>query len=80
MLPSNSTPSIEKRIQESIREHRLFTHPQKILVAVSGGPDSVCLLHSLYALRHELKIDLQLAHLNHQLRGAESEADAAYVA
>ena len=48
-------------------------------MAVSGGPDSVCLLHILYTLRKELDINLHIAHLNHQLRGAESDADAAYV-
>jgi tRNA(Ile)-lysidine synthase len=51
-----------------------------LLVAVSGGPDSVCLLHVLAALRGELGVRLHVAHLDHQLRGAESEADAGYVA
>lgn len=50
------------------------------MVAVSGGPDSVCLLHILSALRDKLGIMLHVAHLNHQLRGAESDADASYVA
>ncbi len=50
------------------------------MVAVSGGPDSVCLLHILVKLQRELEVKLQVAHLNHQLRGAESEADANYVA
>jgi len=49
-------------------------------VAVSGGPDSVCLLHILWKLQKELDIKLHVAHLNHQLRDAESDADAAYVA
>jgi len=48
-------------------------------VAVSGGPDSVCLLHTLVKLREKLGIRLHVAHLNHQLRGAEAEADAQYV-
>jgi len=48
-------------------------------VAVSGGQDSVCLLHILVELQEELKVELHLAHLNHQLRGADSEADAQYV-
>ena len=52
----------------------------KLLVAVSGGPDSVCLLHILVKLRNELDIELHLAHLNHQLRGVDAEADADYVA
>jgi len=50
------------------------------VVAVSGGPDSVCLLYILSGLRKELDIKLYVAHLNHQLRGAESDADADYVA
>jgi tRNA(Ile)-lysidine synthase len=70
---------LESRVLKVIREQGLIPTPQRILVAVSGGPDSVCLLHALYLLRDELKIDLHIAHLNHQLRGAESEADAAYV-
>ncbi len=48
-------------------------------MAVSGGPDSVCLLHILTQLQTELDIKLHLAHLNHQLRGTEAEADASYV-
>jgi len=48
-------------------------------VAVSGGQDSVCLLHILVKLQEELKVGLHVAHLNHQLRGADSEADAQYV-
>jgi len=57
-------------------------HPmagETVLAAVSGGPDSVCLLHALWTLREELAIGLQVAHLNHQLRGADSDADAEYV-
>ncbi len=50
-----------------------------LIVAVSGGPDSVCLLHVLFRLRDELSLRLHVAHLDHRLRGAESDADAAYV-
>ena len=63
-----------------IREHRLIPFPQKVLVAVSGGADSVCLLHTLVRIQTELQITLHIAHLNHQLRGEEAEADALYVA
>ncbi len=51
----------------------------RVLVAVSGGADSVSLLLGLWLLRDELQITLHAAHLNHQLRGAESDADAAWV-
>ncbi len=62
-----------------IQEHHLVSGGEKLLVAVSGGPDSVCLLNILVKLQRELTIKLYIAHLNHQLRGAESEADAGYV-
>ncbi|HEX77249.1 MAG TPA: tRNA lysidine(34) synthetase TilS [Dehalococcoidia bacterium] len=67
------------RVLDFIRRHDLVPSGQRLLVAVSGGPDSVCLLHILWQLRQELGAELYMAHLNHQLRGAESEADAAYV-
>ena len=68
------------RVQLFIREQNLVSGQSKLLVAVSGGPDSVCLLHILCQLREKLGIKLHVAHLNHQLRGDESEADAGYVA
>src|SRR5579862_4548759 len=57
----------------------LFTPGQTVVVAVSGGPDSTALLHALAALREEWGLTLIVAHLNHGLRGAESDADAEYV-
>ena len=69
-----------QRVLGFIQENQLVSGQQRLLVAVSGGPDSVCLLHVLARLRGELGIKLHLAHLDHRLRGAESEADASYVA
>ena len=71
--------TLEQRVLRFIQEHRLILSHCPLLVAVSGGPDSVCLLHILANLKDELGIKLHVAHLNHQLRGAESEADAQYV-
>lgn len=71
--------SLEQRALDFIREHRLLPKRKRLLVAVSGGPDSVCLLHILVRLRDRLKFQLHVAHLNHQLRGADSAADAQYV-
>lgn len=51
-----------------------------LLVAVSGGPDSLALLHALARTRRETSLRLHGAHLDHGLRGAESDADAAFVA
>jgi len=80
MFSKNQKPGLEQRVLQFIQQNRLITGGQKILVAVSGGPDSVCLLYTLYRLQTELNISLHVAHLNHQLRGADSEADACYVA
>ena len=72
--------SLLQRVLHFIQQHHLVSSQHCLLVAVSGGPDSVCLLHILVKLQRELNIRLHLAHLNHQLRGAEAEADASYVA
>ncbi|MGE5620045.1 MAG: tRNA lysidine(34) synthetase TilS [Sphingomonadaceae bacterium] len=53
--------------------------PGTVVVAVSGGQDSLCMLDVLRRLRGELRIDLHVAHLNHMFRGAQSEAEAEYV-
>jgi tRNA(Ile)-lysidine synthase len=52
----------------------------RVAVAVSGGPDSVCLLHVLLDLAPSFNVSLAVAHLNHQLRGAESDEDEKFVA
>ncbi len=62
------------------RRERLFTPGDRVLVAVSGGPDSVALLHLLIRLAPELGLDLGVAHFDHGLRGEDSRGDAAFVA
>jgi tRNA(Ile)-lysidine synthase len=69
----------EQKVIDFIREQNLIAARDKLVVAVSGGADSVCLLHVLARHRGDLDIELHAAHLNHQLRGAESGADASYV-
>ena len=68
-----------KKIKHTIQRLSLLKKGDKVLVAVSGGPDSVCLLLALYSLGKELGVKVLCAHLNHQLRGAESNKDEAYV-
>ncbi len=79
MKRERQQPILEQRVLRFIQEHHLVSGGDKLLVAVSGGPDSVCLLHILVKLQRELEAKLQVAHLNHQLRGVESKADADYV-
>ena len=76
---SDNNPVREKVLQ-SIREQKLMRAGDRVAVAVSGGADSVALLRVLLELREELGIVLAVAHFNHGLRGAESDADQAFVA
>lgn len=71
--------TLEQRITGFIRKHELLSAGGKVVVAVSGGADSVSLLHLLAKSRADFGVELHVAHLNHQLRGAESDADAEYV-
>ncbi len=68
------------RVLEFLRRRRLLVAGDRVGVAVSGGADSVALLRLLLELRSELGIALSVVHLNHRLRGAAAEEDAAFVA
>ncbi len=70
---------IKQRVLRFIQDEGLISSGETLLVGVSGGPDSVCLLHILDQLKETLGVDLQVAHLNHMLRGADSDDDAVCV-
>jgi tRNA(Ile)-lysidine synthase len=70
---------LESRVLSFVQRHKLIPRGETLVVGVSGGADSVCLLHLLAEWRQKLRLKLHAAHLDHQLRGAESEADARYV-
>ena len=70
---------LKQRVLTFIEKQGLTQGPETLLVGVSGGPDSVCLLHLLHQLEETLGLNLHVAHLNHMLRGAASDADARYV-
>ncbi|MEX0755393.1 MAG: tRNA lysidine(34) synthetase TilS [Actinomycetota bacterium] len=67
-----------ERVAGTVRREDLFEPGDRILVAVSGGPDSVCLLESLVRLRRLLRISLEVFHYDHRLR-PDSADDASYV-
>jgi tRNA(Ile)-lysidine synthase len=70
---------LESKVLDFIQRYSLISPEGLVVVGVSGGADSVCLLHVLSKCRKKLGVKLHIAHLNHLLRGAESEADARYV-
>lgn len=65
----------EQKIINFIEQNGLINAGDKILIALSGGPDSVFALHFLLKYRRKFGIDLFAVHFNHQLRGKESDAD-----
>ncbi len=67
------------RVREAIQRNRLVSPGETVVIGVSGGPDSLCLLHVLDRLRQEYALSLHVAHLHHGLRGADADADAAFV-
>lgn len=69
---------ILNKVKNTIRKYSLIKKYDRIVVGVSGGPDSVALLFILNSLRNELKLDLCVAHLDHMLR-KDSHRDAEYV-
>lgn len=67
-------------VRRTVREHGLLRQGEHVLVAVSGGPDSMALLTALVALAEPLRLGLAVAHLDHGLRGDAAREDAAFVA
>lgn len=66
-------------VLSTIKENNMFNVGDKVIVAVSGGPDSISLLHILYTLREKLGISLVVTHVNHCLRDKEADEDEDYV-
>jgi tRNA(Ile)-lysidine synthase len=67
------------QVAKNLRERNLFRDGEHILVAVSGGVDSIVLLHLLHELAPLHRWKLTVAHFNHKLRGRESNADERFV-
>ena len=74
------TRELPDTLRETAERYALFAPGQTVVVGVSGGADSVALLHALSSLRSVWDLRLVAAHLNHGFRGAEADADADYVA
>jgi len=70
-----------KALNQELLSHKLLDRGETVVVGVSGGPDSMALLHLFLDLNKQLdwQLSLHVAHFNHKLRGAEAERDAAFV-
>ena len=67
------------KVKETLHKHSMVSPGDRVVVAVSGGPDSVCLLRVLMALAPDRGLSLHIAHLDHRFRGPESAAEARFV-
>src|SRR5947209_6519117 len=75
---------VERAVAATVRRREMWTPSARVVVAVSGGSDSLCLFGALLVLRAQGAFcapgEIVVAHLDHRLRGAEGREDAAWVA
>ena len=71
--------SLLNKVRKDIEDNNLLNPGSKVVIGVSGGADSVCLLKVLIELRQEYDLKLFVVHVNHGLRGIEADKDQAYV-
>lgn len=79
MMSGHGTgPSLPEQVMAFSRRHNLWRPGDRLLVALSGGADSVALLHVLSVLAERERLELVAAHVNYGLRGGESDGDEAH--
>lgn len=71
---------MREKVKHTIEEFHMFPRGARLIVGLSGGADSVALLHLLCALRQEFGWEVTAVHIHHGLRGAEADEDAAFAA
>jgi tRNA(Ile)-lysidine synthase len=71
---------LPRKFKQTIEKQRMLSLRQRVLAAVSGGPDSVAMLYLLCDLRQEFQLTIEVAHLQHGIRGEEAAEDARFVA
>ena len=70
---------VKKTVKNTILAHKLIEHGDYVFLGLSGGPDSLCLLHVLLELKYELGFEMSAIHVNHGIRGQAANDDAMWV-
>jgi len=70
---------VRDKVRKTLSEYRMIRTGDKVVVAVSGGPDSVCLIHILNELKGEFQIELAVAHFDHGLRPEQDKSETLFV-
>ena len=71
--------AVQKKMEEFIRRERLLEMGDRVVLGVSGGADSVCMMELFAAIREVWQLELLVVHVHHGLRGAEADRDASFV-
>lgn len=71
--------NIKNQFMKTLKKYDMVSKGDKVIIGVSGGPDSICLLHLFNDFKDGLGIQICVAHLDHMFRGGESEKDADFV-
>ena len=69
---------MKQKVLQTIKKYNLIENGDSIVIGVSGGPDSICLLHILNELKNELNFKIYVAHINHMIR-EEADSETEYV-
>lgn len=76
---SQAMNNLVKKVKENVNRYKLLEKASDVIVGVSGGPDSVCLLDVLHEISSTQDFEIHIAHVNYQLRGRESLMDEKFV-
>lgn len=69
---------LKEQVIDTIKKYNLIKENDSIVIGVSGGPDSICLLHILNEIKNELNFKIYVAHINHMIR-KEADSETEYV-
>ena len=75
---NTNTLLVLEKAKKAITEYKMLENVSTVVVGLSGGADSVCLLHVLNLLKNDCNLNLIAAHVNHGIRGEEANADAVF--
>ena len=70
---------MREKLLKFIKDNEMFTYGDRVLIGVSGGPDSIALMDFLYGIKKQFGLQLVVCHLNHMIRGAEADKDESFV-
>ena len=72
--------TLVRQVRQTIDAHGLLLPGDTVILGVSGGPDSLCMLDVLRRLAATYRVSLRVAHLHHGIRGQDADQDSAFVA